>query len=121
MDRKLYPRDVSDEEWARVAPYLAFLAEYALRQGYPLREVFNALRWVVRAGASWRMLPYDLPPWSVVYQRTRRWRCADTFDDLVADPRRLPPLAEERGPAPTVAILDCRTPQSTPESGGRAG
>jgi transposase len=120
-ERKPYPSDVGDEEWALVAPYLTLLDERAPQRTYPLREVFNALRWLVRAGASWRMLPHDLPPWPLVYQQTQRWLVAGVFDDLVADRRRLLRLAEGRGPEPTAAILDSRTLQSTPESGGRAG
>ena len=83
--------------------------------------MFNALRWLVRAGASWRMLPHDLPPWPVVYQQTQRWLVAGVFDDLVQDLRRVLRLAAGRAAEPTAAILDSRTLQSTPESGGRAG
>jgi len=120
-ERKSYPSDVGDEEWALVAPYLALLPEDTPQRVHSLREVFNALRWLVRAGARWRMLPHDLPPWPLVYQQTQRWLAAGVFDDLVADLRRLLRLAEGRGPEPTAAILDSRTLQSTPESGGRAG
>ena len=66
MDRKPYPSDVGDEEWALVAPYLALLAEAAPQRTYPLREVFNALRWLVRVGTSWRRRPHDWPPWPLV-------------------------------------------------------
>jgi len=121
VERKPYPGDVGDEEWAFVAPYLTLLDEAAPRRTYPLREVFNALRWLVRAGASWRMPPHDLPPWPLVYQQTRRWLAAAVFADLAADLRRILRLAEGRDPEPTAAILDSRTRQSTPESGGRAG
>ena len=65
------PTDVSDEEWAFVAPYLMLLPEDAGQRTHGLREVFNGLRWIVRAGAPWRMMPNDLPPWYVVYQQTR--------------------------------------------------
>jgi transposase len=71
--RKPYPSDVSDEEWFFVAPYLALVREDASQRTYNLREAFNALRWIVRAGASWRMLPHDLPPWEAVYQQTQGW------------------------------------------------
>jgi transposase len=85
-NRKPYPSDVSDEEWAFVAPYLALVREDAPQRTYELREVFNALRWIVRAGASWRMLPYDFPPWEAVYQQTRRWLlCAGVFEAMVHD------------------------------------
>lgn len=61
-----YPSDVSDEEWAFVAPYLTLLPADASQRKYPLREVFNGLRYLVKTGAHWRMLPHDLPPWPTV-------------------------------------------------------
>ncbi len=61
-NRKPYPSDVSDEGWAFVAPYLALVREDAPQRTPDLCKVFNALRWIVRAGASWRMLPHDFPP-----------------------------------------------------------
>jgi transposase len=74
--RKPYPTDVTDEEWAFVAPYLTLMREDAPQRDHPLREVFNGLRWLVRTGAPWRMLPHDLPPWYAVYQQTQRWLAA---------------------------------------------
>ena len=73
MNRKPYPSDLSEEEWAFVAPYLTLMKENALQRQHSLREVFNALRWLARAGAPWRMLPNDFPPWQAVYQPFRRW------------------------------------------------
>jgi transposase len=66
--RSGYPSDVSDEEWAFVAPYLTLCKEDAEQRDFPLRAVFNAVRYVVRSGIPWRMMPNDLPPWNVVYQ-----------------------------------------------------
>jgi transposase len=54
-NRKPYPSDVSDEEWAFVAPYLTLVREDAPQRTHDIREVTGALRWIVRAGASWRM------------------------------------------------------------------
>jgi transposase len=66
-NRKPYPSDVSDEEWAFVAPYLTLVREDAPQRTHDIREVFtDALRWIVRAGASWRMLPHDFPPWEAL-------------------------------------------------------
>ncbi len=72
MTRKAYPSDVSDEEWAFVAPYLTLMGEAAPQRKYPLRDVSNGLRSMLRTGAPWRTLPNDLPPWHVVYQQTQR-------------------------------------------------
>jgi transposase len=121
MERKPYPTDVSDAEWALVAPYLTLMTEDAPQREHSLREVFNGLRWIVRAGSSWRMMPHDLPPWDVVYQQTQRWLKAEIFQALVHDLRAVLRIAEGRGEMPTAAIFDSRTMQSTPESGRRAG
>ena len=120
-ERKAYPSDISDEEWAFVAPYLTLMTEDAPQRDYSLREVFNGLRWLVRTGASWRMMPHDLPPWWVVYQQTQRWIKAGVFEAMVHDLRTLLRLAQGRNEQPSAVILDSRTLQSTPESGGRAG
>src|SRR3954471_15308283 len=119
--RKPYPSDVSNDEWAFVAPYLTLVRGDAPQRKYELREVFNALRWMVRAGAAWRMLPTNLPPWELVYQQTQRWVKAGCFEAMVHDLREILRLAVGREPAPTAIVLDGRTLQSTPESGGRAG
>ena len=119
--RKPYPSDVSDEEWSFVLPYLTLMSPEAPQRRYDLREVFNALRWMVRAGAPWRLLPNDFPRWELVYQQTQRWIAAGCFEAMVADLRAVLRLAQGRHPDPSAVILDSRTLQSTPESGHRAG
>jgi transposase len=112
---------VSDDEWAFVAPYLTLMTEEAPQRDYSLRDVFNGLRWIIRTGASWRMMAHDLPPWWVVYQQSQRWIKAGVFEAMVHDLRAVLRLAKGRQEQPTAAIFDSRTLQSTPESGGRAG
>lgn len=121
MRRTGYPSDVSDDEWAFVALYLTLMTEDAPQRVHSLREVFNGLRWIIRAGAPWRMIPNDLPPWEMVYQQTQRWIKAGVFEAMVHDLRGLLRLAKGRKEQPTAAIFDSRTLQSSPESGGRAG
>ena len=121
MERKAYSSDVSDDEWAFVAPYLTLMREDAPQREHELREVFNGLRWLVRAGAAWRMMPNDLPPWYTVYQQTQRWMAAGVFEAMVHDLRALLRVAAGRAEQPSAAIFDGRTLQSTPESGQRAG
>jgi len=121
MPRKAYPSDASEEEWAFAAPYLTLMREDAPQREYPLRDLFDGLRWLARAGAPWRMMPNDLPPWEAVYQQTQRWLKAGVFESMAHDLRVILRLAEGRHANPSAAILDSRTLQSTPESGARAG
>jgi transposase len=72
LDRKAYPSDVSDEEWAPLAPYLTLMTG-APQRGHSLHEVFNVLRYIARTGAQWRWRSHDLLAWRVVYQQSQRW------------------------------------------------
>lgn len=119
--RKSYPSDVSDPEWEFLLPYLSLMREDAPQREYPLRDLFNAMRYVVKTGCQWRYLPHDLPPWTAVYQQARRWLHAGVFEQIAHDLRVITRFLSDRNIEPSAAILDGRTLQSTPESGGRAG
>src|SRR5215469_2790275 len=120
-ERKSYPSDVTDEEWGFCVGYLTLMDERAPQRIYPLRDIFNALRYLIRASGAWRMLPHDLPPWHVVYQQTQRWIKAGCFEMMAHDLRAILRMAQERKADPSAVIMDSRTVQSTPESGERAG
>ncbi len=97
------------------------LTEEAGRRKYPLREVFDGARYVIRTGCAWRYLPGDFPPWEAVYQQLHRWIKAECFEAMVHDLREVLRVAQGRDAQPTAAIMDSRTLRSTPESGQRAG
>jgi transposase len=116
-----YPSDVSDDEWALIAPYLTLLPEGAGQRSYPLREAFNGLRYIIKTGAQWRQMPHDLPPWATVYQQARRWLAWGCFEALLDDLRAVLREALGRSAEPSAVIIDARTLRSSPESGERAG
>ena len=119
--RKVYPTDVTDEEWEFVAPYLTLMKEDAPQRMHALRDVFDAVRWMAKAACPWRLLPGDFPPWHVVEQQSKRWIRAGSSRRWCHDLRMIIRLLHERAEQPTAAILDGRTLQSSPESGARAG
>src|SRR4051794_10258976 len=136
ITRKAYPSDVSDEEWALVAPYLCLLPEDAGQRSHPLREVLNGLRYIIKTGAQWRGMPNDLPPgtaspsfppgdrlrrWAAVYQQAQRWLASGCFEALADDLRAVLRLAAGRAEEPSAMIIDSRTLRSSPESGTRGG
>ena len=104
-----------------MAPYLTLMTPEAPQREHDLREVFNGLRWIVRTGAQWRMMPHDPSPWAAVYQQTQRWLKAGVFEAIVDDLRAILRLAQGRHEELSAAIFDSRTLQSSPESGHRAG
>jgi transposase len=119
--RKPYSSDIPDDEWAFVAPYLTLMTADAPQRRHDLREVFNALRWIVRTEAPGRSLPGTFPPWAAVHQQAQRWIAAGGFEAMVHDLRALLREAAGRAPDPTAVILDGKTLRSTPESGHRTG
>jgi transposase len=121
IPRDSYPSDVSDEEWEFCRSYLELMKEDAPQREHSSRQLFNALRYMVRAGCPWRMIPHDLPPWAAVYQQAQRWIKAGCFEAMAHDLRMLLRLIAGKDAQPTAVIMDARTMQSTPESGARAG
>lgn len=119
--RKSYPSDVSDAEWEFLLPYLPLMRQDAPQREYALRDVFDAMRYVVKTGCQWNFLPHDFPPASAVYQQARRWIAAGVFEEVAHDLRMILRLVDGREGQPTAAILDGRTLQSTPESGAGPG
>jgi len=97
------------------------MKEDAPQRDHPMRSIFNALRYMVRAGCPWRMIPNDLAPWYTVQQQTQRWIKAGSFEAMAHDLRKVLRLVAEKNSQPSAVILDGRTIQSTPESGHRAG
>lgn len=93
----------------------------APQRQHELREVFDARRWIVHAGAPWRMLPIHFPPWEAVYQQSRRWVDAGCFEAMVSDLRSVIRDAQGRQGQPSAEVSDGRTLQSSCESGPRAG
>lgn len=119
MPRKPYPTDVSDKEWSFAGPYLTLMEEAAPQRRHDLREAFNALRWLVCAGAPWRLLPNDFPPWEAVYQQSRRWVEVGCFEALVCDLRSIIRVAQGRQGQRSAMVLDGRTLQSSMRPGRR--
>src|SRR5215207_5818119 len=91
-----YPSDVSDEEWEFCLPYLTLMREDAPQRDHRLRELFNALRWMIRAGCPWRMFPTNFPPWKAVYDQAQRWIRAGVFEAMAHDLRTILRVVGER-------------------------
>lgn len=90
-----YPSDVSESEWQFVVPYLCgLLPEETGPDGYGLRDLFDALRWIDRSGAPWHYLPHDFPPWEKAHRQAQRWMTAGCFEAIVHDVRAVLRFAE---------------------------
>jgi putative transposase len=120
MTRKPYPSDVTDEQWALVAPLLPAALPGGRPRKVDLREVLNALFYRNRNGCSWRALPHDFPPWKTVYNYFQEWQRLGTWESLLRVLRQQVRLAAGREPTPRVAVVDSQSVKST-EVGGPHG
>src|SRR5262245_44192442 len=109
MERKCYPTDLTDEQWALVRPLLPPAKPGGRPRSVDLREVLNGILYVVRGGVSWRMLPGDLPPWGTVHFYYRCWRLDGTWERILDVLRTRIRHAEGRTKSPSAAIVDSQT------------
>lgn len=120
-DQLRYPSDLSEEEFATLAPYLPAQSNPRGRpRQVKLHDIINALSYWLRSGCQWRMLPKDFPPWKTVYSYYWRWCQTGVWYQVHERLYPLVRLTEGRNPSPTAAILDSQSVK-TCESGGPSG
>src|SRR5262244_2374346 len=114
--RKRYPSDLTDEQWAIVAP-LVPPPKASPRGGRPrqveMREVLNTLLYLNRSGCQWDMLPHDLLPKSTVYDYFAQWRDDGTWQEIMDALRQQVRVAGGHEPSPSVASIDSQTVKAT--------
>jgi putative transposase len=118
MRRVSYPSDLTDAEWARLAPLLP-PAPTGRRRTRDLREIVDGIFYVLRTGCQWRYLPVDYGPWSTVYYHFHRWRTDGTWAVVLDVLRRAERVRQGRPPEPSGLLLDSQSVKTT-EKGASA-
>ena len=113
MKRKHYDSDLSDLEWEVIRPLLPVHQGAGRKMQLDLREVLDAIFYVVRTGCQWRALPGDFPNWSSVYYHFHKWAKDSTWRAINAAICALERQKRNRKPAPTGAVIDSQSVKTT--------
>lgn len=122
MTRPRYPSDLTDAQWERLRPLLESARSRRGRpRTYPLREIVNALLYVLRGGIAWRALPHDFPPWESVYDHFRRWKKTSTLEKIHDVLREDTRAKQGRARSPSAAVLDSQSVKTAGKRGMPTG
>ncbi|HNC47068.1 MAG TPA: IS5 family transposase [Acidobacteriota bacterium] len=119
MKRKPYPTDLTDEQWKLLETILPPSELRGRKREVDLREIVNAILYLLVEGIRWRSLPHDFPNWQTVYYYFRKWRDADWWRVMNQTLRQQVRIQAGRDPEPSAAVIDSQSVKTSILGGER--
>jgi putative transposase len=119
--RRAYQSDLSDAEWGCLEPHLPPPEATGRPRLHSLRELLDAIFYVLKSGCAWRLLPNDFPPWKTVYHYFRAWRLSGVWERMHSALRKRVRVRLKRNPQPSAAIVDSQSIKTTGVGGKERG
>jgi len=119
MERKPYPSDLTDDQWALIEPLLPEAKPGGRPREVDLREVLNGIFYLVTGGIPWRSMPHDLPPWGTVHFFYRQWRLDGTWERVEGRLRTRLRHNDDRPKSPSAAVIDSQSVKTAEGGEGR--
>lgn len=119
MSRLAYPSDLTDAEWILIEPLIPPPKQGGRKREVNMREILNAIFYMLRGGISWRMMPHDFPPWQTVYGYFNQWRKEKVWEKMNNDFREAVRVEAGRQAEPSAGIIDSQSVKTSENRGER--